>query len=74
MKAAVALGLLLGLMVGGRPVMADEATAAFIANVARAQATLDEMQALFTRMDQRRAAAAAASTTPANPPAADQSR
>jgi len=68
-KAAVALGVLLSLTVA-RPVMADEATMAFQANIERSIETLNQMQALFARIDQRHkdqaaAAAAAANTTPA---------
>jgi len=58
MRAGLGLAVLLSPILA-QPVLADEATAAFLANIQRANATLDQMQALFTRMDQRRQAQAA---------------
>jgi hypothetical protein len=69
--AGIGLAVLLS-MIAVRPVLADESTAAFLATIQRANATLDQMQALFARIDQRhKDQAAAATTTP--PPKPDQS-
>lgn len=72
-KVMIGLALLVSLA-AVRPAHADEATAAFQANVQRALATLDQMQALFVRIDQRHQAAVAASATTPAPAKPEESR
>src|SRR5689334_6407586 len=68
-KAGIGLAALVGMAVAS-PVLADEATMAFQANVDKAIATLNQMQALFEQIDKRhrdQAAAAASVGTPGAP-------
>jgi type II secretory pathway component PulM len=68
-KATAGLAMVV-LMACASPVFADPATEAFIATTQHAIETLNSMQALFVRMDQRKAAqaAGAATTSPAPAP------
>jgi len=68
-KSTLGLAALLCL-VSASPVLADASTQAFIATTQHAIQTLNDMQALFVRMDQRKAAqAAGAATAPTPAPA-----
>jgi len=65
-KAALAGLATLGIF-AAMPAMADETTEAFQLNVQRAIKTLDDMQALFTRMDARKKAQASGTATTSAP-------